>query len=474
MDLGFTSGLADLLEEQRRKRELEALKQQEPAATSPVLTPEVSTNGAQTAAPAGDSVAGVSGQASHGNRQDGPVAAYPGVLQRQGGNTGSFPAKGIGYGMSAAAEDVNQLEQSYVAAGRANAAPMQRPDTSLPVGVAAPGGNQAQELASMAPKAMDSPMAMPEGRQVAEESAVGGIGAALAKAGVTPPDVAAPAAPADPLAPKPKLTARQRAEAEIPAVDDMKGWQKVLLVMGAGLAGGLSKDASLGAKLAAMTPQNRRERLVKERIKEIQEQDKLDLETRQTEAQIAATEKGTVRADKQLDLTAKEQEFSQNLRLANLDIDVRRLRLDEDVRRMDAETKAAAVKAREAYNAQVLELRKQALERGVQLQAGAQLVDPQTGQIITENPYQPQVTTSTDTKTVTDPKGNTFTEKNEKTETKTRGGGQDATTRAGGNVSPERKAEIDAYAKYLAAGGKWKKDIWMTAGKPAAPIAEME
>lgn len=467
MDLAFTSSLADLLEEQRRKRELEALQQQqEAAATSPVLTPEVSTNGAQTAAPAGDSVAGVSGQASPGNLPRSSTGGLAGN-GRQSTGTGQFRQGGIGYGMSAAAGDVNQLEQNYVAAGRANAAPMQQPDMSLPVGVAAPGGNQAQELASMAPKAMDSPMAMPEGRQVAEESAVGGIGAALAKAGVAPPDVAAPAPPADPLAPKPKLTARQRAEAEVPAVDDMKGWQKVLLVMGAGLAGGLTKDASLGAKLAAMTPQNRRKRLVDERIKEIQEQDKLDLDTRQTEAQIKATEQGQVRADRQLGLTENEQKFNQGLQLARLDLDVKRFKLDQDIRTMQAETARQVAADRAEYNKRIAQIREDALKAGKVLPAGAQFIHPETGQLITENPYQPQVTTSKDTETVVAPDGKTATVTKERTETKSRGK-QDATRNAAAAADPARAGDVQAYGIYINNGGTYSIGAWRAAGRPSA------
>lgn len=475
MGLAFTSSLAELLEEQRRKGELEALKQQEaaaaqqePAATSPVLTPEVSTSGAQTAAPAGDSGAAPAPQ---------DIAAYPAVMQRNstGGladngrsttGTGNF-RQGIGHGMSAAAADVNQLEQNYVAAGRANAAPMQQPDMSLPVGVAAPGSNPAQELASMAPKAMDSPMAMPAGRQVAEESAVGGIGAALAKAGMVKPDVAAPAAPADPLAPKPKLTARQRAEAEIPAVDDMKGWQKVLLVMGAGLAGGLTKDASLGAKLAAMTPQNRRKRLVDERIKEIQEQDKLDLDTRQTEAQIRATEQGQVRADRQLGLTAKEQEFNQGLQLARLDLDVKRFKLDQDIRTMQAETARQVAADRAEYNRRIAQIREDALKAGKVLPAGAWFIHPETGQLITENPYQPQVTTSKDTETVIAPDGKTATVTKERTETKSRGK-QDATRNAAAAADPARAGDVQAYGIYINNGGTYSIGAWRAAGRPSA------
>lgn len=515
MDLGFTSGLAELLEEQRRRKELEALQQgdmapAEKGATSPVLTPEMSTNGAQTATPAGQGTAPAGGD----------TAAYPAVLQGQPrpvdgpvpSNTQAATSgqaspgnRGLGYGMSSAAADMNALGADIQQAGVMAQPPPAPVDmlpkanpNALPTGVRAPGTDPAADAQDAVPfnDRADSLAAGMEARRSQQpispiytpqqafkgqgntavtdaESRAGGtkqagIGAALDKAGILPP-----APPADPLAPKPKLTARQRAEQEIPPVDDMKGWQKLLLVMGAGLAGGLTKDAGLGAKLAAMTPYNRRERLVKDRIKEIQDQDKLDLDTKQTEAQIDATVKGGERADKQLGLTANEQAFSQTLRAMGHELDVKRLALDTDVRTMDAATKAAAVQARVKYN----EILQQRIDKGQVLPAGAVFIDPQTGATIAKNPYQPEVTTSTDTKTVTAPDGKTFTEKNEKTETKSKGG----TAHIGDNPAAAASGRTSIYK---AAGGEgtglseadfgWYLDKWKDSGGAAklGPFAD--
>ena len=482
MDLGFTSGLAELLEEQRRKRELEALQQQqeaaaaqqEPAATSPVLTPEVSTSGAQTAAPAGDSAA-VSGQASPGNLPRNTTGGLAGN-GRQTTGQGSF-RQGIGGGLADNAVRMlrrpsysDPTAQDDPAAVAPVAAPVAAPpaDVSGLAPLQGEGNVRPPQLSDQTPDpnanisaaiadqrgiggqlrslnqlerggpitAQPNEQAQFDTQRDAENKVMGNIGAALAKAGVAPPNITPPeGAPADPLAPKPKLTARQRAEAEIPAVDDMKGWQKVLLVMGAGLAGGLTKDASLGAKLAAMTPQNRRKRLVDERIKEIQEQDKLDLDTRQIEAQIKATEQGQVRADRQLGLTAKEQEFNQGLQLARLDLDVKRFKLDQDIRTMQAETARQVAADRAEYNKRIAQIREDALKAGKVLPVGAQFIHPETGQLITENPYQPQVTTSKDTETVIAPDGKTATVTKERTETKSRGGGEGTV-----NASSEKAA----------------------------------
>jgi hypothetical protein len=265
MDLGITSGLAALLEEQRRKRELEALRQQEvvaqePAATSPVLTPEVSTNGAPTPAPAGDGpVAGFSGSSSPGNRE--PRNTTGGLVSTR---------QGVGYGMSAAAEEARGLGDTYVAAAKEAAGP----DTS---GVAAAQGAAGPDISGLTPiqgsgnvrparlsdetpdpnfnvsaaiadqaglggkrravgetvnrlnaiegTGPNNPVVVRPTEQAefdverdAHNRFIGNIGASLAKAGVAPvAPVTPPPAPADPLAPKPKLTARQRAEAEVPA-----------------------------------------------------------------------------------------------------------------------------------------------------------------------------------------------------------------------------------------------------------------
>lgn len=504
MDLAFTSSLADLLEEQRRKRELEALQQQqEPAATSPVLTPEVSTNGAQTAAPAGDSAA-VSGQASPGNLPRNTTGGLAGN-GRQTTGQGSF-RQGIGGGLAdnavrmlrrpsysdASAQDDPAAVPAPVAAppadlsglapiqGEGNVRPPQlsdqTPDPNANISAAIADqrgiGGQLRSLNQLERggpiTAQPNEQAQFDTQRDAENKVMGNIGAALAKAGVAPPNITPPeGAPADPLAPKPKLTARQRAEAEIPAVDDMKGWQKVLLVMGAGLAGGLTKDASLGAKLAAMTPQNRRKRLVDERIKEIQEQDKLDLDTRQTEAQIKATEQGQVRADRQLGLTAKEQEFNQGLQLARLDLDVKRFKLDQDIRTMQAETARQVAADRAEYNRRIAQIREDALKAGKVLPAGAWFIHPETGQLITENPYQPQVTTSKDTETVVAPDGKTATVTKERTETKSRGK-QDATRNAAAAADPARAGDVQAYGIYINNGGTYSIGAWRAAGRPSA------
>lgn len=468
MDLGITSGLAALLEEQRRKRELEALKQQEAAAaqqepaTSPVLTPEVSTNSAPTPAPAGDGpVAGFSGSSSPGNRE--PRNTTGGiVLTRQG----------VGYGMSQAAVDANQLGADVQAAGQAaqpdlsglspiqgqgNVRPLQLsdqtpdPNANISAAIADQRGIGGQ-LRSLNQLERGGPITAQPNEQVQFDTQrdaenkimgnIGNIGAALSKAGVAPPDVAAPPAPADPLAPKPKLTARQRAEAEVPPVDDMKGWQRVLLVMGAGLAGGLSKDASLGAKLAAMTPQNRRERLVKERTAEIMQEDKLALDTRQAEAQIAATERSTERADRQLAMSESEQKFSQGLQLARLELDVKRFQLDKDIRTMQVETAKQVAADRAEYNRRIAAIREEALKAGKVIPRGAMFIHPETGQLLTENPDQQMVTTTKSSEVTTGPDGKQS--RTDKTDTVTKGpaGGGNGTRDVSSEEAGARGASI--------------------------------